>query len=330
MTIGTEPRSVDLLVIGGGINGAGIARDAAGRGLSVLLCEQDDLASGTSSRSGKLVHGGLRYLEYYDFRLVREALIEREVLLALAPHIIWPLRFVLPHSPGAAPGLADPPGPAPLRSPRRPQAAARHAHARPCAPHPRAGRCARTFAKAFEYSDCWVDDARLVVLNALDAAERGAVILTRTRCIGARRIDGRWQAELLCRETGERRTVHARALVNAAGPWVEQMLERIPGIQSRRRIRLVKGSHIVTQKFWDGPQAYLLQNTDRRVIFVNPYEGDLALIGTTDIAVEGEPEDGRDRARRDRLPAGRGQPLLRARSEPRRRAAQLFRRPAAL
>ncbi len=169
-----------------------------------------------------------------------------------------------------------------------------------------------------------------MVLNALDAAERGAVILTRTRCIGARRVDGRWQAELLCRETGARRTVHARALVNAAGPWVEQMLERIPGIQSRRRIRLVKGSHIVTQKFWDGPQAYLLQNTDRRVIFVNPYEGDLALIGTTDIAVEGEPDDGRDRARRDRLSAGGGQPLLRARSEPRRRAAQLFRRPAAL
>jgi glycerol-3-phosphate dehydrogenase len=288
MTTGTEPRSVDLLVVGGGINGAGIARDAAGRGLSVLLCEQDDLASGTSSRSGKLVHGGLRYLEYYDFRLVREALIEREVLLAAAPHIIWPLRFVLPHSQGQRPawlirlglffydhlgGRGRLPGTRSLDLRTAPE-----------------GRPLRkAFAKGFAYSDCWVDDARLVVLNALDAAERGAMVLTRTQCTGARRVDGRWRAELVCRETGQHLPVHARALVNAAGPWVEQMLEQIPGIDSRRRIRLVKGSHIVTKKFWDGPQAYLLQNTDRRVIFVNPYEGDLALIGTTDIAVEGEP-----------------------------------------
>ena len=161
---------VDLFVIGGGINGAGIARDAAGRGLSVVLCEKDDLAQGTSSRSGKLVHGGLRYLEYYEFRLVREALIEREVLLEAAPHIIWPMRFVLPHQPGATAGLARAARPVPLRSSRRPQAPARHAHARPHAPRPRARRSRTTSRAAFEYSDCWVDDARLVVLNALDAA----------------------------------------------------------------------------------------------------------------------------------------------------------------
>jgi glycerol-3-phosphate dehydrogenase len=290
MTIGSEPRSVDLLVVGGGINGTGIARDAAGRGLAVLLCEQDDLASGTSSRSGKLVHGGLRYLEYYDFRLVREALIEREVLLAAAPHIIWPPRFVLPHSPEQRPawlirlglllydhlgGRNRLPGTRTLDLRKAPE-----------------GRPLRQpYKKAFEYSDCWVDDARLVALNALDAAERGAKILTRTRCTGARRVDGRWQAELACRESGARRTVHARAMVNAAGPWVEEVLGRVAGVDSRRRIRLVKGSHIVTEKFWDGPQAYLLQNADRRVIFVNPYEGDLALIGTTDIAVDGKPED---------------------------------------
>jgi glycerol-3-phosphate dehydrogenase len=290
MTTATQSRTFDLLVIGGGINGVGIARDAAGRGLSVLLCEQDDLASGTSSRSGKLVHGGLRYLEYYDFRLVREALIEREVLLAAAPHIIWPMRFVLPHSPEQRPAwlirlglfLYDHLGG------RRRLPATRTLDLR-IAPEGRPLR--KTFGKAFEYSDCWVDDARLVVLNALDAAERGAEVLTRTPCTGARRIEGRWQAELVDRETGARRTIHARAMVNAAGPWVEQVLGRVAGVNSRRRIRLVKGSHIVTRKFWDGPQAYLLQNTDKRVIFVNPYEGYLALIGTTDIAVEGEPEE---------------------------------------
>ncbi len=283
----SAPQSVDLLVIGGGINGVGIARDAAGRGLSVVLCERDDLASGTSSRSGKLIHGGLRYLEYYDLRLVREALIEREVLLAAAPHIVWPMRFVLPHSPEQRPAwlirlglfLYDHLGG------RKRLAATRALDLRTA---PEGAPLRKTFGKAFEYSDCWVDDARLVVLNALDAAERGATILTRTECIRARRRDGVWQVELLCRESGERRTVHARALVNAAGPWVEQVLGRVTGANSAR-VRLVKGSHIVTRKFWDGPQAYLLQNTDKRVIFVNPYEGDLALIGTTDIAV-GEPD----------------------------------------
>ena len=275
-------------MIGGGVNGAGIARDAAGRGLSVMLCEKDDLATGTSSRSGKLVHGGLRYLEYYEFRLVREALIEREVLLRAAPHIIWPMRFVLPHSPEQRPRwlirlglfLYDHLGGRKLLPPTR------SLNLR-VAPEGKPIR--EQFGQAFEYSDCWVDDARLVVLNALGAQERGAKILTRTEVVGARRQDGLWHIELLDRRSGDQWHVAARCLVNAAGPWVEEVLGRVAGVNSRRRVRLVKGSHLVTRKFWDGPQAYLLQNTDKRVIFVNPYEEDLALIGTTDIQVEGDP-----------------------------------------
>jgi D-erythritol 1-phosphate dehydrogenase len=280
----------DLLVVGGGVNGAGIARDAAGRGLKVLLCEKDDLAQGTSSRSGKLVHGGLRYLEYHEFRLVREALVEREVLLRAAPHIVWPMRFVLPHVPEMRPawlvrlglflydhlgGRERLPGTRALDLRRCPEG-------RPLRPG---------YRKAFEYSDCWVDDARLVVLNALDARARGAEILTRTALAGARREGGVWRAELEDRRDGGRRQVAARAIVNAAGPWVEQVLGRTLGVNRTRRVRLVKGSHLVVRKFWEGDQAYLLQNTDKRVIFVNPYEGDLALVGTTDIPVEGAPED---------------------------------------
>ncbi len=284
--------SVDLLVIGGGANGAGIARDAAGRGLSVMLCERDDLAQGTSSRSGKLVHGGLRYLEYYEFRLVREALIEREVLLAAAPHIVWPMRFVLPHSPEQRPAwlvrlgllLYDHLGGRRRLPPTRSLDLRTAFEGQPI----RDG-----YRRAFEYSDCWVDDARLVVLTALDASRRGAAVLTRTEMVAARRVDGAWRVELLDRRSGILRTVMARCLVNAAGPWVEQVLGGVEGAGSRRRIRLVKGSHLVTRKFWTGEQAYLLQNRDRRVIFVNPYEGDLALIGTTDIPVDGRPEDAR-------------------------------------
>ncbi|MEK0081599.1 glycerol-3-phosphate dehydrogenase [Benzoatithermus flavus] len=280
----------DLVVIGGGANGAGIARDAAGRGLRVLLCEKDDLAQGTSSRSGKLVHGGLRYLEYYEFRLVREALIEREVLLRAAPHIIWPMRFVLPHVPEMRPAwlvrlglfLYDHLGGRQLLPPTRTIDLGREPEGKPLKPQ---------YHKAFEYSDCWVDDARLVVLNALDAKARGAEILTRTAAVGARRDGNLWQVELEDRRDGRRRHVRARAVVNAAGPWVEEVLGRVEGARSTRRIRLVKGSHLVTRKFWEGSHAYLLQNTDKRVIFVNPYEGDLALIGTTDIPVEGRPED---------------------------------------
>ncbi|MCB9944313.1 MAG: glycerol-3-phosphate dehydrogenase [Geminicoccaceae bacterium] len=273
----------DLLVVGGGINGAGIARDAAGRGLSVLLCEKDDLAQGTSSRSGKLVHGGLRYLEYYEFRLVREALIEREVLLAAAPHIIWPMRFVLPHSAGQRPAwlirlglfLYDHLGGRKKLPPTR-AIDLRH--------DPEGVPIRDDFTRAFEYSDCWVDDARLVVLNAIAAREAGATVLTRTAFRSARRDHDHWTVEL------DDRTVRCRCIVNAAGPWVEQVIGR-SGINGKRRVRLVKGSHIITRKFWDGPQAYLLQNTDKRVIFVNPYEKDLTLIGTTDIPYQGPAEE---------------------------------------
>jgi D-erythritol 1-phosphate dehydrogenase len=277
---------VDLLVVGGGINGVGIARDAAGRGLSVVLCEKDDLAQGTSSRSGKLVHGGLRYLEYYEFRLVREALIEREVLLRAAPHIIWPLRFVLPHSKEQRPAwmirlglmLYDHLGGRKLLPKSRRLDLSREPAGRALKPEFRTG---------FEYSDCWVDDARLVVLNALDAASRHARILTRTALVTARREGALWRAELRD-QAGVVTIVAARAIVNAAGPWVEQVLRHNAGLNAGHRVRLVKGSHIVVPKFWDGPQAYLFQNDDRRVIFVNPYQGDLCLIGTTDIPYSGE------------------------------------------
>ena len=286
----SDTQMIDLLVVGGGINGAGIARDAAGRGLSVVLCEKDDLAQGTSSRSGKLVHGGLRYLEYYEFRLVREALIEREVLLNAAPHIIWPMRFVLPHSPNDRPawlvrlglflydhlgGRRKLPGTRSLDLRRDPEGAP----------------IKDTYTRGFEYSDCWVDDARLVVLNAVGAAEKGAEVLTRTACTSVRRSDGAWTAELTNRETGEKRTLRAKVVVNAGGPWVKDIAGRVAGSNSPRNVRLVKGSHIIVPKFWEGSQAYLVQNDDKRVIFINPYEGDKALIGTTDIPYEGRPED---------------------------------------
>jgi D-erythritol 1-phosphate dehydrogenase len=286
----TDTGMIDLLVIGGGINGAGIARDAAGRGLSVILCEKDDLAEGCSSRSGKLVHGGLRYLEYYEFRLVREALIEREVLLNAASHIIWPMRFVLPHSPDDRPawlvrlglflydhlgGRKKLPGTRALDLRRDPEGAP----------------LLDQYTRGFEYSDCWVDDARLVVLNAVGAAEKGAEVLTRTPCISARRENGGWTAQLRDERSGQVRTVRAKVIVNAAGPWVTDFIGRVAGSNSSRNVRLVKGSHIIVPKFWEGRQAYLVQNHDKRVIFINPYEGDLALIGTTDVGYEGRPED---------------------------------------
>jgi glycerol-3-phosphate dehydrogenase len=279
---------VDLLVIGGGINGAGIARDAAGRGLSVILCEKDDLSQGTSSRSGKYIHGGLRYLEYYEFRLVREALTEREVLLRNAPHIVWPMRLVLPHSPAQRPAwlvrlglfLYDHLGKRELLS------GCRGLDLRTA---PEGKAIEPRFTKGFEYSDCWVDDSRLVILNALDAHERGAKVLTRAAAVSARRDDGLWLVEM--RDGEGTITASARILVNAAGPWVESVLGGVCGVNSRRRVRLVKGSHIVVPKFWEGQNAYLFQHTDGRVIFVNPWLGDLCLIGTTDIPYEGRADD---------------------------------------
>jgi D-erythritol 1-phosphate dehydrogenase len=279
----------DLIVVGGGVNGAGIARDAIGRGLSVLLCEKDDLAEGTSSRSGKLVHGGLRYLEYYEFRLVREALIEREVLLSAAPHIIWPMRFVLPHSPEQRPAwmvrvglfLYDHLGGRKMLPPTRSLDLSSAPEGRPIR---------NAFKRAFEYSDCWVDDARLVVLNAIDVRQRGGTILTRTPLTSARRDKECWTVEMEDTRRHERVTARGKVVVNAAGPWVEDVLRRA-GRNTDNRVRLVKGSHIVTKKFWEGEQAYLLQHDDKRVIFVNPYEGDLALIGTTDIPFDGQADD---------------------------------------
>ena len=276
------------MVVGGGVNGTGIARDAAGRGLSVLLCEQDDLASHTSSASSKLIHGGLRYLEHYEFRLVREALIEREVLLRAAPHIIRPLRFVLPHDPGMRPawlirlglllydhlgGRERLPGSRAIDLRRDPAGAP----------------LKQTYRKAFAYADCWVDDARLVVLNAVDAALRGATILTRHRCAGAVRADGLWHATLEPTGGGLERVVRARCLVNATGPWVSRFLTDNLQLPALKRVRLVKGSHIVVPKLYDHDAPYILQHADRRVIFVIPYERDYALIGTTDLDYGDDP-----------------------------------------
>ena len=276
----------DLLIVGGGINGAGIARDAAGRGLSVVLCERDDLASGTSSASSKLIHGGLRYLEHYEFRLVREALNEREVLLSIAPHITWPMTFVLPHHAGLRPAwmirlglwLYDHLGRRRMLQGTRRLDLRRAPEGDPLDPALKTG---------FAYSDAWVDDARLVVLNAQDAKQHGAHIMTRTELIAAERQAGSWRVRLRDNRTGTESTLTSRALVNAAGPWVEDLINRIDGVSSRHAVRLVKGSHIVVPKLYDGAQAYILQNADKRVVFVLPYEAEFSLIGTTDVDHEG-------------------------------------------
>ena len=268
----------DLAIIGGGINGAGIARDAAGRGLRVVLLEQNDLASGTSSASTKLIHGGLRYLEHGAFKLVREALEERERLLRLAPHIIRPQRFVLPAWPG----------PRSAWMLRLGLFVYDHLGGRKILPatrtldltHNELGEpLKRRFRYGFEYSDCWVDDARLVVLNAMDAAERGAVIRTRTRVVRVERED-EWR--LVLNVQGRRDVVTARALVNAAGPWVGIVAETVLRMPGRPPVRLVKGSHIVVRKLFDHDRGYIFQNEDRRVVFALPFAGDFTLIGTTD------------------------------------------------
>jgi len=277
----------DVVVIGGGINGCGIARDAAGRGWSVFLCEKGDLASATSSASSKLIHGGLRYLEHFHFRLVREALIEREVLWKIAPHIVRPLRFVLPHHKGLRPAwmlrfglfLYDHLGGRRLLPPTRTLRLTEDAAGEPLKPG---------YTLGFEYSDCWTEDARLVVLNACDAAARGAVIAPHTRCIEGKREGGVWTLTLRDERTGELRTISARALVNAAGPWVSDILASVLHASKPASIRLVKGSHIVVRRLFQHDRCYIFQNKDRRVLFVIPFEGDFTLIGTTDFDYRGD------------------------------------------
>jgi glycerol-3-phosphate dehydrogenase len=279
------PQACDVLVVGGGINGAGIARDLAGRGLKVVLCEKDDLAAHTSSSSTKLIHGGLRYLEYYEFSLVRKALAEREVLLKSAPHIMWPLRFVMPHDPGMRPVwmiraglfLYD------HLAKREVLPGSRTVNLRA---HPAGAPLKKGFTKGFVYSDGWVDDARLVVLNAIDAAERGATVLTGWRCSDAQRSADAWQVQLES-SSGERHALRARALVNAAGPWAAQFLAEQAHRPRAKSLRLVKGSHIVVKKLFDHDHAYIFQNPDKRIIFAIPYEHDFTLIGTTDVEEHG-------------------------------------------
>ena len=284
----SQSDTIDLFIIGGGINGVGIARDAVGRGLTVALCDKDDLGAATSSRSGKLIHGGLRYLEYYAFGLVRKALIEREVLLEAAPHIVWPIRFVLPHSALDRPAwlirlglfLYDHLGGRKRLASTQKLDLTKALEGAPLKD---------SYKIAFAYSDCWVDDSRLVILNALDAFERGAMIYPRTACTSAKRHKGLWHIEIS--QGDSVKTIRARALVNAAGPWVNDVIGQVVRLNSKRAIRLVKGSHIILQKFWEGDHGYLIQNKDKRVIFVNPYLDDLALIGTTDIPYQDIPED---------------------------------------
>ena len=285
MALGDE---IDLLIIGGGINGAGIARDAAGRGLRVALCEQGDLANFTSSASTKLVHGGLRYLEYYEFMLVRKALKEREVLLGIAPHIIWPLRFVMPHVTELRPAwmirlglfLYDHLG-GRKRLPASSGVKLRQ--------HPAGEPLDDRLVRGFEYSDCWVQDARLVVLNCQDAEANGARIMPRTRCVGAERDDHGWTATLRSTADGAEQQVRARMLVNAAGPWVGEMLGTTTQHPPQKAVQLVKGSHIVVPKLFDHEYAYIFQHTDGRIVFAIPYEGDFTLIGTTDVVYHGDP-----------------------------------------
>ena len=287
---GAADNDVDLLIIGGGVNGAGIAADAAGRGLSVLLCEQSDLAGATSSSSTKLIHGGLRYLETYQFKLVHESLAEREVLLKAAPHIVWPMRFRLPHHAALRPVwmiraglfLYD------------------HLSKRVSLPASHAIRFSDNdpllseYTRGFEYSDCWVDDARLVVLNAMQARRHGATILTRTACTGLAPVADqagvmRWLASLRDTGNGATQQIRARCVVNASGPWVSTLGRQLEPHRPPDEVRLVKGSHIVVPRLHAGDEAYLLQNADGRVVFVIPYESKYSLIGTTEQDYRGDP-----------------------------------------
>ncbi|MDU6055827.1 MAG: glycerol-3-phosphate dehydrogenase, partial [Acinetobacter junii] len=273
----------DIAVIGGGINGVGIAADAAGRGLSVFLCEKDDLASHTSSASSKLIHGGLRYLEHKEFRLVREALAEREVLLAKAPHIIRPMRFIMPHRPHLRPAWL-------IRTglffydhlgKREKLLGSNNVYFKDDSPLNSA------ITRGFEYSDCAVDDSRLVVLNAMHAREKGADVVTRTRCLSAQRVEGYWVVELENAQGSFK--IKAKALVNAAGPWVAQFIKQDLELKSPYGIRLIQGSHIVVPKLYEGDKAFIMQNDDRRIVFAIPYLEQYTMIGTTDREYQGDP-----------------------------------------
>ena len=280
-----ENELFDVVIVGGGVNGTGIAMDAAGRGLKVLLCEMNDLASATSSNSSKLIHGGLRYLEHYEFRLVREALAERESLLGNAPHIMWPMRFRLPHRPHLRPAwmirtglfLYD------------------HLARRELLPGSRSIEFTEDdplkpdITRGFEYSDGWVDDARLVVLTARKARTLGATVLTRTRCTRAERQADLWVVDLQDRLDGHQRRVRAKTVVNATGPWVSQLFSDALQTPAPRQIRMVKGSHIVVPRLNRDTEAYILQNEDERIVFVIPYEEHFSLIGTTDVDYQGDP-----------------------------------------
>lgn len=285
-TLPTPPLAevYDIAVIGGGINGAGIAADAAGRGLSVFLCEKDDLASHTSSASSKLIHGGLRYLEHYEFRLVREALAEREVLLAKAPHIVKPMRFVLPHRPHLRPAWMIRAGLFLYDHLGKREKLAGSKSVKFGADSPLKAE----ISKGFEYSDCWVDDARLVVLNAMAAREKGAHVHTQTRCVSARRSKGMWQLNLE-RSDGTLFSIRAKALVNAAGPWVAKFIRDDLKLESPYGIRLIQGSHLIVPKLYDAPNAFILQNEDQRIVFAIPYLNHFTLIGTTDREYTGDP-----------------------------------------
>lgn len=304
-------RQVDLFVIGGGVNGCGIARDAAGRGLSVTLAEMGDLAQGTSSASTKLFHGGLRYLEYFEFHLVRESLSERETLLKAMPHISWPMRFVLPYHPdmrfeGQTPTSRLLSLFMPWMKGRRPAWLIRlglflydNLGGRKILPgtstvdlktDPVGRPLQARFSRAYEYSDCWVEDSRLVVLNARDAAARGARIMTRAKVVSAERGPENWQVSVEY-EGGGRETISARAVVNAGGPWVEDIVRGTLRVNSTEGVRLVRGSHIVTRKLYDHDKCYFFQGEDGRIIFAIPYEQDFTLIGTTDHDHMGKPED---------------------------------------
>ncbi|MBJ7539226.1 glycerol-3-phosphate dehydrogenase [Marinomonas transparens] len=275
----------DLFIVGGGINGTGIAADAAGRGLDVGLCEMDDLAHATSSSSSKLIHGGLRYLEHYEFRLVKEALTEREVLLKVAPHLVTPMRFQMPHRPHLRPAwliriglfLYDTLG-------KRETLPGSHGvKYGPDSP------LKHDITQGFEYSDCWVDDARLVVTNALSAQQNGAAIFARTRCTSAKRMNNQWHITLEDQISLQTKTVTADALVNAAGPWVSSFIET--GLQQKAPygIRMIKGSHIVVPKMYQHSNAFIMQNTDKRIVFAIPYREKYTLLGTTDMEYKGDP-----------------------------------------